>query len=401
MKKKTPSLARWRALLAALIAATGLCACGGDGSDPGSAPGPQAAAASGVAAGLAGAAAGTVTTTRIDLASAGMAVLATKTAVTDDAMFMLGSNTKAMTAAVAARLIERGVIRWDTRIGEALPELQSTMLPAYAGVTLEQLLDHHGGLRAYTGPEDLDPFIAFVQSTSDPLPGEEVGRRLFVAAHALQQTPPDGVVPGTTYLYSNAGYEVAAAMLERVTGRSFEALFDAEIARPLGITGRWGRPELVGATQTHSYWGRPGHLTLTAPEQPDIQPWLDTIAPAGLFATTAHGYATWLQWHLRALKGEATPLPTGYVQRLKAASPGQYVVGWLVGQIDGSTVLAHAGAIDGFLAEAVIAQDGGDGSFMMTNTSDIEGGVSSDSWAMSTLDATLFRLYRETRGAAD
>jgi CubicO group peptidase (beta-lactamase class C family) len=393
MNDTTACPSRRRALLAALLAAATLGACGGDGRDGGPAAAPQAAAASGVAAGLAGAAAGTVTSSRADVGAAGMAVVATKTPVTADALFMLGSNTKAMTAAVAARLVEEGVVRWDTRIGDALPELQSTMLPAYAGVTLEQLLDHRGGLRAYTGAEDLDAFMAFVQSSPGPLPVDEAGRRLFVAAHVLQQSPPDGVIPGTTYLYSNAGYEVAAAMLERVTGRRYEDLFDAELARPLGIAGRWGRPELAGATQPRSYWGQPGRLTLTAPEDPDVQPWLDTLAPAGMFATTARGYATWLQWHLRALKGEATPLPAGYVQRLQAAPPGQYVLGWLVGQFDGHAVLAHAGAIDGFLAEAVVARDGGDAAFMMTNTSDIEGGASAGSWAMSTLDTTLFELY--------
>lgn len=394
MIKKTQSPSRWRTLLAALVATASLYACGGDSNDPS----PQAAAANGVASGLVGVAAGSVTATTRDLGYAGEGVLATKTPVTDDSLFMIGSNTKAMTAVIAARVIERGLIRWDTRIGEALPELQSTMLPAYAGVTLEQLLDHRGGLRAYTGPEDLEPFIGFVQSTSEPLPSDEAGRRLFVAAHVLQQTPPERVDPGTTYFYSNAGYQVAAAMLERVTGRSYEALFDAEVAQPLGIAGRWGRPERAGATQTHSYWGQPGQLTLSAPEQSDVQLWLDTLAPAGLFTTNAQGYATWLQWNLRALQGESTPLPKGYVQRLKAASPGQYALGWQVAQVDGRTILFHSGAIDGFLAEAVFAQDGGNGAFMMTNTSDVEAGASADSWALSKLDATLLGLYRGTSG---
>ncbi|MBW8778736.1 MAG: beta-lactamase family protein [Burkholderiales bacterium] len=402
MMNKTGSCASfWRTLLASLVAAACVSACGGDSSESGTPAGAQAAAASGVASGLVGTAAGTVTPTRFDIGAAGIAVRETGTPVRDDALFMIGSNTKAMTAMLAARLIERGLIAWDSRIGDVLPELGSSMLPAYADVTLEQLLDHRGGVRAYTGPEDLDPFMSFVGSAPGPLPTDEAGRRLFVAAHVLQQTPPEGVVPGTTYLYSNAGYEVAAAMLERVTGQSYEALFDAEVAKPLGIAGSWGRPERTGPTQPHSYWGEPGHLAPTAPEDAQTQPWLDTLAPAGLFATTAQGYATWLQWQLRALNGQATPLPAGYVQRMKAATPGHYVLGWLVGRVDGRTVLAHSGAIDGFIAEAVIEQDGSDGAFMMTNTSDIEGGVSANSWSLSTIDATLFGLYRATRDAGN
>jgi len=401
MKRSSSFVSFWRAFVTSLVAAGCVSACGGDSNEADPPAGAQAAAASGVAAGLVGTAVGTVTPTRLDLGLAGMAVKETSTPVQHDAQFMIGSNTKAMTAMLAARLIERGLIGWDTRVGDALPELKSTMLPVYASVTLEQLLDHRGGLRAYTGPEDLDAFMTFVGSAPGPLPTDEVGRRLFVATHVLQQSPPDGVTPGTTYCYSNAGYEVAAAMLERVAGASYEALFDAEVSKRLGIAGSWGRPERTGSTQPRSYWGQPGHLTRTALEDAQTQPWLDTLAPAGLFSTTAQGYATWLQWQLRALNGQATPLPAGYVQRIQGATPGEYVLGWLVGQLDGRTVLAHSGAIDGFVAEAVIAQDGRDGAFMMSNTSDIEGGVSANSWALSTIDSAVFGLYRGSTGSRD
>ncbi len=380
----------WHSGLLVIAVAAGLAGCGDDDDARVRTPA-QAAAASGVAAGFAGAAAGTVTSSRIDTGSAGLAVLATKTAVAPDSLFSIGSNTKAMTSVVAARLIERGAIRWDTRIGEALPELQATMLPAYAGVTLEQLLAHRGGVRPYTGSDDLDAFAAFLQATTDTLPTDEAGRRLYLAAHVLQQPPLDGVVPGSTFSYSNAGYVVAAAMLERATGRSFEALFDAEITQPLEVAGRWGRPELAGAAQPHGYWGQPGRLTLAEPEDPDVQAWLDTLAPAGLFATTARAYATWLQWNLRALAGAATPLPAGYVQRLRALAAGDYAVGWAASTLAGRTVLVHDGAIEGFLADAVVEQDGSRAAFVLTNTSDLDVD-DTDSWVIAELNALLVSL---------
>lgn len=68
--------------------------------------------------------------------------------------FQIGSTTKAMTAAVAARLVERGQIAWTTTLAEALPDLAEGMLPAYRVVTLEQLLNHRGGVAAFTDSSD-------------------------------------------------------------------------------------------------------------------------------------------------------------------------------------------------------------------------------------------------------
>ena len=385
------------ALALAVACAALLAACGGNddtrAAPPASAAAAvHAAAASGVARGFAGAAAGLVTPTTITTGVAGLAVLAPSAPVVDASRFSIGSNTKAMTAVLAARLVERGTLRWDTRIADAMPELQATMLPVYANVTLEQLLDHRGGLHAYTDSDDIDAFAAFLQATTDTLPTDEVGRRHYFVAHVLQQQPPAGVVPGTTFLYSNAGYALAAAMLERVTGQGYEALFDAEVARPLGLVGHWGRPELLGATQPHGYWGDPGQLTVAAPEDVDLQDWLDTLAPAGLWATTPQSYGQWLQWHLVALRGGTTPLPASYVQRLKAAKTGDYVMGWQATLVDNRPVFAHDGAIEGFLALAAVEADGSVASFVMSNTSDLDSHSGEESWVIAELNALVVSL---------
>lgn len=391
---------RLRALLAlpSLALALALPGCGGDSgaAPPTHVAQAQAAAASGVARGLAGAATGIVTPTSMDTAVAGIARIDTATPVAADSMFAIGSNTKAMTAVVAARLIERGVIRWDTRVVDVLPELQSTMLPVYAGDTLEQLLDHKGGLRAYTESADLASFAAYVQSASGPLPTDETGRRLFFVQFVLTQSPPDGVVPGTTFSYSNAGFALAAAMLERVTGQSYEALFAAEITQPLGVTGAWGAPDLAGAAQPHGYWGQPGQLTADVPYDADTQAWFDVINPAGGFSTTPATYAKWLQWHLLALAGKTTPLPAGYVQRLKTLATGDYAVGWIAADVGGRTVLAHNGAIGGFIAEAAVDVSGTSASFVMTNTSDLNT-TTTDSWVIPELNALVLGLEADAQ----
>ena len=60
--------------------------------------------------------------------------------------FVIGSCGKSMTATVAARLVARGVIRFETTLAEAFPELAPSMQPAYRGATLQALLSHRSGL---------------------------------------------------------------------------------------------------------------------------------------------------------------------------------------------------------------------------------------------------------------
>src|SRR5665213_2202462 len=74
-------------------------------------------------------------------------------AVTIDDRFHIGSDTKAMTALLAAMFVEQGALRWDSTVGGVFPELAATMDPALRGVTLTQLLSHSSGL-----PSDSDAF---------------------------------------------------------------------------------------------------------------------------------------------------------------------------------------------------------------------------------------------------
>jgi CubicO group peptidase (beta-lactamase class C family) len=59
--------------------------------------------------------------------------------------FRLGSCTKAMTATVAAGLVDRGMIRWTSALAEIFPERVQQMHPSYRKVSLELLLTHRAG----------------------------------------------------------------------------------------------------------------------------------------------------------------------------------------------------------------------------------------------------------------
>ena len=66
--------------------------------------------------------------------------------VTTNDLFHIGSCTKSMTATLTAMLIEEGKVRWDTTIAEVFPDLRGKMDKQYEAVTVEQLLQHRGGV---------------------------------------------------------------------------------------------------------------------------------------------------------------------------------------------------------------------------------------------------------------
>jgi len=69
-----------------------------------------------------------------------------KIPVTPRDRFHLGSDTKAITALLAAMLVEEGKLRWNSTVAEVFPELAGTMTPGLRGVTLQQLLSHTSGI---------------------------------------------------------------------------------------------------------------------------------------------------------------------------------------------------------------------------------------------------------------
>jgi CubicO group peptidase (beta-lactamase class C family) len=80
-----------------------------------------------------------------DLTVVGVRKLGTTTAVTKDDLWHLGSNTKMMTAVLAARLVEAGKLKWDSTLGDVFPNISFKKTPEAKAITLTQLLSHRSG----------------------------------------------------------------------------------------------------------------------------------------------------------------------------------------------------------------------------------------------------------------
>jgi CubicO group peptidase (beta-lactamase class C family) len=159
-------------------------------------------------------------------------------AVTANDLWHVGSITKCMTATLVARLVEAGKVQWDTRVGEVLDDLVPDMNDAYRRVTFRHLLSHRSGMPANL---PVTQFLSFVLGDA----GDIRQQRRRYARLALEMKP--GGAMESHYEYSNNGYVVAAAMLEKLLDATWEDLLQQHLFRPMGLRSAGFGPPDAGA----------------------------------------------------------------------------------------------------------------------------------------------------------
>lgn len=159
--------------------------------------------------------------------------------VTVDDPWHIGSCTKALTAALVGRLVDRGALSWDATVGDLLDDVGGDGRDAWVGVTLDELLLCRAGL-----PTNL-PRKAMEASWRDER--ALVDQRTDAVATALKGEP-DG---RGTFRYSNLSYVVVGAIVDRVAGVPYEHALRDELLEPLGVTSAgFGAPERVWGHRT-------------------------------------------------------------------------------------------------------------------------------------------------------
>lgn len=204
--------------------------------------------------------------------------------------FHIGSDTKAMTSLLAGMMVEENKLQWSSTIGQSFPELAATMDAGLRDVALEQLLSHTSGM-----PSDNDTFLrllreSFFQDTMnlDQLRGWLVGK---------WANQPLLAKPGTTFAYSNLGYVIAGAMIERAAKTTWEEMTVARIFTPLHLdTAGFGPQASVGrvdAALGHDI-GAGGTLKPILAGPSADNPLI--VGPAGTVHMSILDFAAWANW---------------------------------------------------------------------------------------------------------
>ncbi len=272
-----------------------------------------------------------------DRAAAGVRKWGDSTPVTTNDVFHIGSCTKSMTATLAGMFIDQGKLRWDTTIGEVFPELKGKMDKRYEAVTVEQLLHHRGGV-----PHTPPPSAWGLAWQEIGTPTEQ--RREFI--EAILSDPPEAE-PGTKMIYSNQGYVIVGAMLEKISGKDFESLMAEKLFKPLHMdTAGFGPPGTKG--KVDQPWGHV-RTVITLPRQSDNPP---VLSPAGRVHCSLDDLAHFAMLHLQ--RGTNGLLKPETMAKLHASVEGaeikdvmdDYACGWVRLKRDwaGGPVLWHNGS---------------------------------------------------------
>lgn len=248
----------------------------------------------------------------------------------------LGSNTKAMTATLIGLHIDRGALRWDDTLGHLFSG--EKVDAGYASVTLEQLMRHVGGAPG-NPPHDL-----WERLWSD---GAAPDARLAFVLGILARPP--GGRPGA-FVYSNAGYMIAGAALERATGRAWPELLRADLFGPLEMRtcgyGAPGSARSVDQPWGHDAAGKPVPPGPAADNPPGL-------GPAGTVHCSLADYGKFLAVHSGG--GRRSLVSGGTLERLHRAESGEYAGGWIVVRGKQGAILAHSGSNTMWSATALVA----------------------------------------------
>jgi CubicO group peptidase (beta-lactamase class C family) len=151
----------------------------------------------------------------------GMADLEHDVPIRPNTIFEAGSVSKQFTAMAVLLLAQQGKVSLDDNVRKYLPELPDYDTP----VTIRHLLNHTSGLRDWGS---LEAIAGWPRTT-----------REYTHAHVLEilsRQKALNYTPGAEYSYTNSGYNLAAILVQRVSGKSLAEFTRERIFQPLGMT---------------------------------------------------------------------------------------------------------------------------------------------------------------------
>ncbi|MBI3449597.1 MAG: beta-lactamase family protein [Acidobacteria bacterium] len=249
---------------------------------------------------------------------------------TEETVISIGSITKQFTAAAILRLEMQGKLKVTDPISKYLPGVP----PDKSAITIHHLLTHTAGVDSDYGDSDYEPVSR-----------DEIMKRIW--AKPLRSEP------GKVHFYANAGYSLLAAIIEIVTGGSYELYLHDNLFIPAGMTKtgyllpKWDKDAVAIGYRRGEEWG----TILARPFAAD-GPYWNLRGNGGIHSTVGDMY----RWHLALLgetilsKEEKEKLFTPYVPEEGGGS--FYGYGWSIETTPrGTKLVAHNGGNGVFAAD--------------------------------------------------
>ncbi|SES33087.1 CubicO group peptidase, beta-lactamase class C family [Lentzea xinjiangensis] len=246
-------------------------------------------------------------------------------AVTENTPMRVASVSKSFTAAAVMTLVEDGRVGLDDEVHDHLPQLPPR-------ITVRRLLNQTSGI------------------SDDSVDIGRLTEARTLAEYVDLLPPVDAAGPGTRFAYSNVNHNVAARLVEVVSGQSYEDYLRRHVFEPLGMhDSRAGGDAPNGFNSLYGVW-------LNRPELDDGP----AVGGSGTMITTAHDMGRWLI----AQNGHG-PFATESLDTMHGPSDvHDYGMGW---HPDGNGLLVHSGNLWTYNAIQAIDPKSGYGYAVMTN----------------------------------
>ncbi|UTY60081.1 serine hydrolase [Massilia sp. erpn] len=259
----------------------------------------------------------------------GLANLEQKTPLEPAMSLRVGSVTKQFTAAAIMQLAEQGKLKVSDSITTYLPDY-----PTHGQtITIEHLLTHTSGIPNYTALPGFGEIVQKTMSVNEMI--------AFFKDKPLQFTP------GERFSYSNSGYFLLGAIIEKVSGQKYADYMRQHIFAPLQLNSTFydsdecrAQPCVAGySKRLLGGFDSPQVISMTLPyaagalrsSVDDLARWNAAIVDGKLLKPE-----TWRRMH------------TAYT--LNNGKTADYGYGWFVGQFKGQPMYRHGGDIPGFSA---------------------------------------------------
>lgn len=314
----------------------------------------------------------------------GFADTKTKTPVTSDTLFELGSTSKAFTGLAILQLEKQGLLKRSDDVRKYIPWLSLTYKGEDKAVTIQQLLSHTSGIPS-------NSITQIPESTADN--ALELTVKTLLDQSLNRQ-------PGSSFEYATINYDVLGLVIEQVTKQPFDQYIQQKILQPVGM-----HQSFVGIHQVHSTHMASGYKIGLMREQRYIPPIYRGNIPAGYIISNANDIARWLK--LQVGNSDIYSISNNLIQESHTPdltvepfdTNTYYANGWAVVKKDTKSYIYHAGENPTFSSYFILQPDEQIGVAILANmntssTTAIGQGVM-DLWEGKTIDMQHISSYQK------
>lgn len=288
--------------------------------------------------------------------------------ITTKTLFKIASNSKAMTAATLARLVQQGKLGWDDPVVKHLPGFAMHDPWVTRHMTVGDLLVHNSGL-----PEGGGDLMLW--------PEPNLFTRDDIVNGLRHIKPAYGFRAG--YAYDNLLYVVAGQVAAAAGGGSYEEVLRREVFKPLALDGcRVGEFKLADAGSVAQPHSRDGDRVVRTRGDAEVVPEIAS-APAGGIRCSLDDMLVWArnwlaptgaqkQWLGDAQRADMwkarTPMPISQRQkRWDGTHYYAYAYGFRLADADGEWTVSHTGTLGGMYSMMMLLPDRKSGFVFMIN----------------------------------